>query len=133
MFVLLMAYGCNNEEMNTPTAPVDDTFEPAQATLLSTGVMMGNAHTVSGTATAYDNGGSKTIVLDPFSTQNGPDLKVYLSTDPNATDYINLGPLKSTMGKQSYPVAGMPDLTAYRFVLIWCEQFSVLFGKAELQ
>ena len=41
--------------------------------------------------------------------------------------------MKSTIGKQSYEVTGMPDLDEYKFVLVWCEQFSVLFGKAELQ
>jgi hypothetical protein len=51
----------------------------------------------------------------------------------SSTKYINLGALKSTTGKQSYDVTGMPDLAEYKFVLVWCQQFSVLFGKAELQ
>ncbi len=72
-------------------------------------------------------------MLDPFMSQNGPDLKVYLSTDQNAAQYINLGPLKSTTGKQSYDVTGMPDLDQYKFVLVWCQEFSVLFGKAEMK
>jgi hypothetical protein len=94
---------------------------------------MGVGHTVSGTVKAYNSNGKKTIVLDPFSSQNGPDLKIYLSKDENASQYINLGPMKSTTGKQSYDVTGMPDLDEYKFVLVWCEQFSVLFGKAELK
>ena len=103
-----------------------------QATLLKEGTLTGVGHTVSGTVKVYDDAGKKVIVLDPFTSQNGPDLKIYLSTDQNATKYINLGALKSTTGKQSYDITGTPDLTEYKFVLVWCQQFSVLFGKAEL-
>ncbi|HEX5169347.1 MAG TPA: DM13 domain-containing protein [Cyclobacteriaceae bacterium] len=133
IFSFLLLVSCSNDEDNTPTAPIDDDFEPTEATLLKEGEMVGVGHTVSGTAKVYDEAGKKTVVLDPFSAQNGPDLKVYLSKDENATEYINLGPLKSTMGKQSYDVTGMPDINDYKFVIIWCQQFSVLFGKAELK
>lgn len=135
IFVILISISCNEEDNNTPTVPVDDPFDPMemQVTLLKQGTLTGVGHTVSGTVKVYDDAGKKVVVLDPFSTQNGPDLKVYLSTDQNATQYINLGALKSTTGKQSYDVTGMPDLDQYKFVLVWCQQFSVLFGKAELQ
>ena len=42
---------------------------------------MGVGHTVSGTVKIYDDAGKKAVVLDPFSSQNGPDLKIYLSKD----------------------------------------------------
>jgi len=131
MFVLIAC----SEENNVPTAPVDDDFDPmeAEAMLLKQGTLVGIGHTVSGTAKVYDNEGKKVVVLDPYSSQNGPDLKVYLSKDENATQYLNLGPLKSTMGKQSYNVSGMPNVEEYKYVIIWCEAFSVLFGRAELQ
>jgi Electron transfer DM13 len=133
LFVILISFSCNEDENNTPTAPIDDKFDPEQATLVKLGTLTGVGHSVSGTAKIYDDAGKKVVTLDPFSSQNGPDLKVYLSTDANASQYINLGPLKSTTGKQSYEVTGMPDLEQYKFILVWCEQFSVLFGKAELQ
>ncbi|HZI25798.1 MAG TPA: DM13 domain-containing protein [Chryseolinea sp.] len=131
---LLISISCSEDD-NTPTAPVDDQFDPdaMQVMLLKQGIMTGaGGHTVSGTVKVYDDDGKKVIVLDPFTSQNGPDLKVYLSKDENATQYLNLGALKSTMGKQSYDVSGMPDLEQYKFVLIWCQEFSVLFGEAEL-
>ncbi|MFZ6012892.1 MAG: DM13 domain-containing protein [Bacteroidota bacterium] len=132
-FLILISFSCSEDENNTPTAPINDNFDPGQATLLKQGTLMGVGHTVSGTVKAYDSNSKITIVLDPFSSQNGPDLKVYLSKDENASQYINLGALKSTTGKQSYDVTGMPNLDEYKFVLVWCQQFSVLFGKAELQ
>jgi len=134
LFLLAFA-SCNEDENNTPTAPIDDDFDPTEmdATFLKEGMLMGVGHTVSGTVKVYDVKSLKVIVLDPFTSQNGPDLKVYLSTDDKATKYLNLGALQSTVGKQSYEVNGMTDLDEYKFVLVWCQEFSVLFGKAELK
>jgi hypothetical protein len=133
LFVILLSVSCSEEDNNTPTAPINDNFDPGQATLLKQGTWMGVGHSVSGTAKVYEENGKKTVVLDPFSSQNGPDLKIYLSKDENSSQYINLGAMKSTTGKQSYEITGMPDLAEYKFVLVWCQEFSVLFGKAELK
>lgn len=135
LLLVMFSISCSEEESNTPSQPVDDPFDPMEMniTLLKQGTLMGVGHTVSGTVKVYDDDGKKVVVLDPFSSQNGPDLKVYLSTVENATKYVSLGALKSTTGKQSYDVDGMPDLAEYKFVLVWCQQFSVLFGKAELK
>lgn len=133
--VIIMAASCSEDENNTPTVPVDDDFDPMEmgAMLVKEGTLMGVGHSVSGNVKVYDSGGQLTIVMDPFSSQNGPDLKVYLSKDDNAMEYLNLGPLKSTTGKQSYEVSGTPDLGQYKFVMVWCQEFSVLFGIAELK
>jgi Electron transfer DM13 len=92
----------------------------------------GIGHTASGTATVYESNGMFTVVLDPYSSQNGPDLKVYLSKDAEASDYIRLGNLKSVNGKQSYAVSGNPDLSQYHYVHVWCEKFTVVFARAGL-
>ncbi len=134
VLLVVLSFSCSEEE-NTPTQPVNDPFDPMgmDITLLKQGTLVGVGHTVSGTVKVYDDDGEKVVVLDPFTSQNGPDLKVYLSTDEKASKYLNLGALKSTTGKQSYNAEGMPDLSEYKFVLIWCQEFSVLFGKAELE
>jgi hypothetical protein len=131
----LLFIACSEDESNTPAQPIDDPFDPTEmnATLLKQGTLTGVGHTVSGTVKVYDDNGKKVVVLDPFSSQNGPDLKVYLSTDDKASKYLNLGALKSTTGKQSYDVTGAPDLSEYKYALVWCQEFSVLFGKAELK
>ena len=131
-FSFLLLFSCKEED-GSPTSPVNDTFDTNTATLIKSGTFVGIGHTVTGTVSLYDTGGIKTVMLDPFSTQNGPDLKVYFSADENASSYISLGQLKSTMGKQSYEVPDNSDTSQFKFVLIWCEQFTVLFGKAELQ
>ena len=132
IFASLVILSCQPDDQ-VPAIPADDNFDTANATLVKKGMLVGVGHVASGTASLYDSLGARVIVLDPYSSQNGPDLKVYLSKDQNASQYINLGPLKSITGKQSYDVTGMPDFGEYKFVLIWCQQYSVLFGNAEVQ
>lgn len=152
LLVIVLAFSCKEED-NTPTTPIDDMFDPgdvdnptdttgmqtddmdSQITLLSEGMFMGiGGHTAMGTVKIYnDSGTRKMVVLDPFSSQNGPDLKVYVSKDVGASQYISLGPLKSTNGKQSYEIPGNPDISPYKYVHIWCEQYSVEFARAEMQ
>ena len=70
--------------------------------------------------------------LEDFSSTNGPDLYVYLASDSSASDYVSLGRLKANNGNQNYDIPEGTDLAKYDTVLIWCKQFSVLFGSAEL-
>ncbi len=76
--------------------------------------------------------GSTVLRLENFQSTNGPDLFVYLSTDDNASEFINLGELKANKGNQNYEIPDNVDLGKYDKVLIWCKAFSVLFGSAEL-
>jgi hypothetical protein len=57
---------------------------------------------------------------------------VYLSTDRQASDFLDLGRLKANNGNQNYDIPEGTDLSKYDTVLVWCKQFSVLFGSAEL-
>jgi hypothetical protein len=133
LVMIMLAASCGGDDDNTPTKPVDDDFEPVEEQLIKQGMLMGVGHTVSGTVKVYEQGSDKIVVLDPFNSQNGPDLKVYLSKDVGASEYVNLGALKSTMGKQSYTIPTSVDLSSYTYVHIWCEQFSVEFARAPLQ
>jgi len=73
--------------------------------------------------------------LENFRSTNGPDLYVYLSKDARSISdgYIELGRLKGNIGNQNYHIPNDADLGEYNHVLIWCKQFSVLFGSADLQ
>jgi hypothetical protein len=133
-FLLLgLMLACGPEEA-TPTTPANDVFDETKATLLREGTWMGSgSYTVSGVAQIYDDGGKKILLLNSFSSSNGPDLRVYLSTTTSATSFVNLGKLKSTNGKQTYAIPDQTDIVQFKFALIWCQQFSVLFGKSETQ
>jgi len=72
--------------------------------------------------------------LENFKSTNGPDLYVYLSKDARDINdgYIELGRLKGNIGNQNYHIPEDVNLDEYSHVLIWCKQFSVLFGYANL-
>ena len=70
--------------------------------------------------------------LEDFRTTNGPDVHLYLSTDKQASNFINLGRLKANNGDQNYQIPIDTDFNKYKYVLIWCQPFSVLFGSAQL-
>lgn len=78
------------------------------------------------------NDGSRFLRFENFKATNGPDLFVYLATDKTANDFVNLGMLKGNIGNQNYMIPPGADLSNYDTVLIWCKQFSVLFGSANL-
>lgn len=131
--MLTLVVACQPEEAVPVNPPAKDTIDPGKAVLLKQGTIVGINHTASGKASLYEQDGSKIVFLDPFSSQNGPDLKVYLSKDAGASDYIKLGVLKSTMGSQSYTVPVEINANDYHFVHIWCERFSVEFARAEIK
>ncbi|HZB63719.1 MAG TPA: DM13 domain-containing protein [Nitrososphaeraceae archaeon] len=76
--------------------------------------------------------GSQILRLEDFRSTNGPDVHLYLSTDKQASDFIDLGRLKANIGNQNYQIPLDTDLNKYKYVLIWCQPFSVLFGSAQL-
>lgn len=131
LFALGLMMACDPEDA-IPTTPVNDVFDETMATLLREGTWMGSgSYNVSGTAKIYDDNGKRVLLLNNFSSSNEPDLRVYLSVTTGAASFVNLGKLKSTSGKQTYAIPDGTDIDQFKFVLIWCQQFSVLFGKAE--
>ena len=90
-------------------------------------------HKTSGAVTIFQStNGSRLVQLTDFKTTNGPDLFVYLATDTTAKDSISVGPLKGNIGDQHYLLSSDVDLSRYRYTLIWCRTFAVLFGSAQL-
>ncbi|NJN42234.1 MAG: hypothetical protein HC811_08450 [Flammeovirgaceae bacterium] len=58
VFLFALLVSCGKEDM-APTAPINDTFDPATATKLKMGTFENKVHVVSGTATIYDSNGKK--------------------------------------------------------------------------
>jgi hypothetical protein len=131
IFLLFAIISCTDPN-DVPETPVNDNFDSTNAVLVKGGELVGINHTASGMAKIFSSTEGVTVVLDPYMSQNGPDLKVYLSVDEEASSYINLGKLKATEGKQIYPVPGNPDLSKYHYVHIWCEKYTVVFARAAL-
>ncbi len=92
-------------------------------------------HFGSGTATLIETApGAWTIRFDDFSVRNGPDLFVYVSTDPSGytEGAIEVGTLRATDGNfnMDLPAGVVPEGAAS--IVIWCKQFAVQFAAAPL-
>jgi len=107
--------------------------EKTEASLVKEAPFIANAHEVEGKALIINNGdGTKTLRFENFDTVNGPDLFIYLSTDTDASDFVNLGRPKATRGNINYDIPSGTNLDKYNKVLVWCRAFSVLFSYADL-
>ncbi|MFI5405782.1 MAG: DM13 domain-containing protein [Nitrososphaerales archaeon] len=109
--------------------------EPVQPITLAIGSFVGvgdGIHNAEGTAKVLSLDEAKFLRFEDFKATNGPDLHVYLATDEKATDYVDLGLLKANIGNQNYQIPEGIDLSKYDTALVWCKQFSVLFGHANL-
>jgi len=100
--------------------------------LLSEGIFKPRAHEVAGKALLISDGGKTILRFEDFETTNGPQLKIYLSSDLSSNDFIDLGDLKATKGNVNYEVPEGIDLDKYDKVLVWCKPFGVLFSYADL-
>lgn len=99
------------------------------------------SHQGAGIATLVQgDDGSTLLRFAEFSVTPGPDLEVWLVVDPTpntsaavlASEWLSLGALQSPEGAQDYALPANVDPAAYGSVVIWCEDFSVLFAMAPL-
>lgn len=135
LFALSVFASCSKSQENaSTTTPSTDSFNVANATLIRTGTFTGNRnYSVTGSVKLYEYQGKRYIRFENFVSSNGPDLKVYIATSTTASQFVNIGDLKSISGTQTYLVNNPPDFTQFNKVLIWCQQFSALFGSATIQ
>jgi hypothetical protein len=97
-------------------------------------------HGTSGAARILELAAGQRIVrLEGLDTDNGPDLYLYLTTNPASGDegafddeHVNLGRLKGNQGDQNYELPAGTDLARFGTVVIWCDRFNSAFGAADL-
>lgn len=98
-------------------------------------------YSIKGDWTVEQRGDQQVISFNKkFKTKSGPDLKVFLSpksidkvTGKNATDgSVLVAVLKNNKGAQEYVLPAGIDINDYGSLLIHCEQYSVLWGGANL-
>ena len=127
-----------------PTAVMADKAAPAGPVALTTGTFIAGStpgDKAAGTATIYRlEDGKPLLRLEEFSTTNGPDLFVVLSSSVNPDQdglkngaYVQLDALKGNLGNQNYELPADVDLSQYKSVVIWCRTFNIVFGYAPLQ
>lgn len=69
-----------------------------------------------------------------FSVMTGPpDLRIYLGNNDNDINgAVEVASLTQRSGAQSWNVALPTTITQYRYVIVWCKQFSGTYGVADL-
>ncbi len=113
-----------------PPAPVD----------LAAGGFVSLDHATAGTARIIALAdGRRFVRLEGFETENGPDLYVYLSTNPAGgpegafdDDVVDLGRLQGNIGDQNYELPADVDPGRFASVVVWCDRFDSAFGAADL-
>lgn len=117
-------------DKTVPTQPeqkADSMTKEVVATVAGTA-----GHPGSGTARIIKTESGDAVRYENFKTLNGPDLYVYLAKDLGAKEFVNLGELKATEGNVNYEVPQGTKVENYRYVMVWCKQFGVLFNYADL-
>ena len=116
-----------------PSKAINEIMANKPFTILATGEFKPRAHNVKGSAALVDVGGQKVLRFENFETINGPDLYIYLASSLGSKDFVDLGRIRGTKGFINYNVPNNTDISKYRYVLVWCKPFGVLFSYAELQ
>ena len=102
------------------------------AKTISQGEFKPRAHDVKGNALLIEKDGKKIVRFEDFETINGPDLRIYLSSDLSNDDFVELSKIKATKGNVNYEVPEGVDTSKYNKILVWCKAFSVLFSYADI-
>ncbi|HZE78395.1 MAG TPA: DM13 domain-containing protein [Nitrososphaeraceae archaeon] len=126
-----------NEVIPTTIKQQEQQSNATTTSKIKTGSFIGAGdgfHNAEGSAKVIPLGDGNTILrLENFKSTNGPNVHLYLATDKSASDFIDLGKLKANNGNQNYNIPHGTDLAKYNTALIWCKDFSVLFGSAQLK
>ncbi|MCP9770186.1 hypothetical protein EGI22_19960 [Lacihabitans sp. LS3-19] len=136
----LLLLSCGKNEMPSPdsNSQIDDSsanmgMDFSTQKLLLEGTFVNGAHPTSGKAKIYEaSDGKKTLLLENFKTDAGPDLRIYIAEDKAITNFKELS-MKVENGNKSYEIPSTVDLSKQKHILIWCKQFAVLFGHSELK
>jgi Electron transfer DM13 len=139
--------GVNMSDPNSETENMNSLTSVRSPVLLKSGsfVTLDPLHYASGEVKIFNDNGKIIVELqDNFKTNpDGPDLFLWLVKKQNlggavggvntdSSQYINLGKLNKTSGKQQYSIT-QQELDSNNYaVVIWCQAFNVQFSNAVL-
>ncbi len=127
-----------------PSSDPSPSAEPPSAIQLAQGSFISHEHDTTGTVTIVENpDGSRVLAIENLNTTNGPDVHVWLSAadtvegpdgwfTAGGAEFVDLGSIKGNVGNQVYEIPPGVDLSKYPSVSLWCVQFGVSFGGAQL-
>jgi hypothetical protein len=126
---------------SAPDAPASEPAADPGPVELAKGAFVSQEHETSGTARILELPDGKRILrLEGFSTSDGPDVHVWLTTTKANADWhayddgrhVALGELKATDGNHNYAIPTGANLDGLKSAVIWCDRFNVAFGSAPL-
>ncbi len=124
---------------NKTLASINNSLLVAQAEINGKFVTVEKGHSTTGTVSIIEENGKQYLEFgDDFQTVAGPAVKIILhknNTVPvniQEENYISIAPIQSFAGTQRYEVPEEVDLNQYASVAVWCEEFNVTFGYAQL-
>jgi hypothetical protein len=121
---------CKKETIAVDNTPI--VTNTTDKTIYS-GIFENNAHSVSGNVKVIEDATKKQfLVIEDLKSDAGPDIRVYLATDKTAKDFVEIS-AKVVNGNSKIEMPASANLAKQKYVLIWCKQFSVLFGNALLK
>ena len=133
--IVVLLLGCSSSDPAPESAAPDEetgmTGMDGETPGELKGTFMDAAHPTSGMATVSSD--RKNLTLTDFSSDPGPILELYLATDLEATDYVTLGELQGLEGDFTYAIPDGVNFETHPYLIVWCVEFSVNFGFAELQ
>ncbi|MHC9588651.1 DM13 domain-containing protein [Corynebacterium diphtheriae] len=128
----------------TPAQPSESEAMTPPKAQSRQGQFISHEHETSGTATLIvDADGKKKLVLTDLATSNGPDVHVWLSKAPvipgkdgwfvaKDHEHFDAAPIKGNIGNQVYDLPDDVNFDEWTSVVLWCDDFNVSFGAAEL-
>ena len=97
---------------------------------MRTGILNGSdaEHPASGKVVVSDT----KIVLEGVQITEAPDGRVILTKNGEEAGSVRCGDLQSFTGTHEYDIPEGTNVLEFNSVVLWCDQFSVPIGQAEL-
>ena len=126
---------CSNTADTATTATTSAESPMSQSStvmVMETGTFGGlNDKSVTGTATITGT----EVQLTGFSSDEGPDLHLYLTNGTDETAVasgIELGTIAFDEPEQTFPIGGTIDVSGYTHLVVHCDKAKAVFGAAAL-
>jgi hypothetical protein len=126
---------CSAPSPSIDTAAAAPAANLQNAVVVAEGSFTGmNDHVVTGNVQIVEwNGKSFLRLEDSFSLDGAPDPKVGFGTSGEYNQASTVSPLRQHSGAQDYELPANFTLEHFNQAYIWCDQFSVGLGVANLR
>jgi len=139
LLLLVLGMSACKKEKETDVVVQDKVTTPVSDTL-GKGNFVGVAHSVAGKSILYkETTGNYILRLENFTMTAAPDAFIYLSktSNYNASSVINVYTLTPngnySNANINIDVSDDINFSEYKYVLVYCFQYSAFFGHAELK